>query len=78
MKNDKIPNYEFTDKLQSPMSYTPKNDSDDQNPKYMFGLTTTDLLVAIVKKHIDPAELAYKELRNRRLDSNGKWVGFNH
>ena len=56
--------------------YIPKNDSDDLNPKYMFSLTTTDLLVAIVNKQIDPIELANKELDNRGLDSTGKWVGF--
>lgn len=56
--------------------YIPKNDSDDLNPIYLFHLTATDLLVAIVHNQIDPVELARKELRNRGLDMNGKWVGF--
>jgi hypothetical protein len=57
-------------------TYTPKNDSDDLNPIYLFHMTATDLLVAIVKKQINPVELANKELINRGLDENGKWVGF--
>jgi len=57
-------------------TYKPKNDSDDLNPIYLFRLTATDLLVAIIKKQIDPVELARKELQNRGLDENGKWVGF--
>lgn len=56
--------------------YIPKNDSDDLNPIYLYHLTATDLLVAIVKKQIDPVELAQKELKNRGLDMDGKWVGF--
>jgi hypothetical protein len=57
-------------------AYTPKNDSDDLNPKYLFQGIATDLLVAIVNKQIDTVELANKELQNRGLDENGKWVGF--
>ena len=56
--------------------YIPKNESDDLNPKYLFQGIATDLLVAIVNRQIDPVELASKELDNRGLDSNGKWVGF--
>lgn len=57
-------------------TYIPKNDSDDLNPKYIFQLVATDLLVAILRKQIDPVELARNELRNRGLDMEGKWVGF--
>lgn len=57
-------------------TYTPKSDSDELNPIYLYHLTATDLLVAILKKQIDPVELANKELKNRGLDENGKWVGF--
>lgn len=56
--------------------YIPKNNSDDLNERYIFQLIATDLLVAILKKQIDPVELANKELANRGLDENGKWVGF--
>jgi hypothetical protein len=57
-------------------NYTPKNDSDDLNPRFLFQGIATDLLVAIVNKQIDPVELANKELKNRGLDEDGKWVGF--
>jgi hypothetical protein len=58
------------------VKYIPKNDSDELNPIYMYHLTATDLLVGIVHNQIDPLELAKKELKNRGLDENGKWVGF--
>ena len=63
----------FTYKMEK---YIAKNDSDELNSIYIYHLTATDLLVAIVKKQIDPVELAIKELKNRGLDENGKWVGF--
>lgn len=58
-------------------AYIPKNDSDDLNPNYLFQLVATDLLVAIVHRQIDSVELAHRELKNRGLDDDGKWVGFN-
>lgn len=57
-------------------NYTPKNDTDDLNPRYLFQGITTDLLVAIVNKQIDTTELATYELQNRGLDEKGKWIGF--
>ena len=54
----------------------PKNESDDLNPNYLLTGIARDLLVAIVNKQINPIELANKELKNRGLDENGKWVGF--
>ncbi|HCY75957.1 MAG TPA: hypothetical protein DHV28_08540 [Ignavibacteriales bacterium] len=56
--------------------YKPKSDSDELNPSYLFQGIATDLLVAILKGQIDPVELAKKELKNRGLDEDGKWVGF--
>ena len=56
--------------------YIPKNDSDDFNPRFLFQGIATDLLVAIVNSQINPVDLANKELDNRGLDTNGKWVGF--
>jgi len=50
--------------------------NDDENPKYLFSTTYTCLLTKIVRGEIDPKELAKKELENRGLDDNGKWVGF--
>ena len=57
-------------------TYIPKDNSDDLNPKYLFQGIATDLLVAIVKKQIDPAKLARNELRNRGLNDEGAWIGF--
>uniref|UniRef100_UPI003217B90E hypothetical protein n=1 Tax=uncultured Draconibacterium sp. TaxID=1573823 RepID=UPI003217B90E len=56
--------------------YIPKNDSDELNPRFLFQGIATDLLVAIFNKQINPVDLAFKELRNRGLDTTGKWVGF--
>ena len=56
--------------------YIAKSNRDDLNQKYLFQGIATDLLVAIVKQQINPVELANKELQNRGLDENGKWVGF--
>ena len=56
--------------------YTPKDDSDDLNEIFIFGLTATDLLVAIVNGEIDSKELALQELKNRGLNEIGLWVGF--
>ncbi len=56
--------------------YIPKNDSDDLNPRYLYQGIHTDLLVAIVNNQINPVDLANKELRNRGLDTTGKWIGF--
>lgn len=49
---------------------------DEENPNYLFSGTNTFLLSEIVNGHIDPREIAWFELRNRGLDSNGNWVGF--
>ena len=54
--------------------YIPKNNSDELNPKFMYQLVATDLLVAIVNKQLDPVQLAQKELDNRGLDKNGRWL----
>ena len=50
---------------------------DDLNPIYIFSITHTELLVKAAKGEIDIKALAIKELKNRGLDINGKWVGFN-
>ena len=49
---------------------------DDKNPIYLFSTTDTELLLAIVKDSIDPKKLAMKELQNRGLNMDGRWVGF--
>ncbi|KAA6321594.1 hypothetical protein EZS27_028774 [termite gut metagenome] len=54
-------------------NYTPKNDSDELNPELLFNCTATDPLVAIANGQIDPIALAKQGLKNRGLDTNGKW-----
>ncbi|MBU1674977.1 hypothetical protein KKA85_04270 [bacterium] len=49
---------------------------DLQNPAFLFSTTTTDLLLAIAGGLIDPVRLARRELANRGLDANGRWIGF--
>lgn len=49
---------------------------DDENPLYLYATVDSKLLCQIAKGEINPTELAKKELENRGLDFNGKWVGF--
>ena len=44
--------------------------------KYIFSLTSNELLGAIVRGEIDTVELAKKTLENRGYDEKGNWVGF--
>jgi hypothetical protein len=57
-------------------AYTPINDSDEQNPQYLFSTTASALLAGIAQGLIDPIELAKRELANRGQGINGTWVGF--
>ncbi|HEX8575771.1 MAG TPA: hypothetical protein VF677_05715 [Flavobacterium sp.] len=56
--------------------YIPTDETDQQDPRYLFSLTSLDLLGAIVKGEIDPVELARKQLENRGYNEDGFWVGF--
>ncbi len=49
---------------------------DELNPQHLFSLTATDLLVKILNGAVDAAGQARQELRNRGLDDNGNWIGF--
>ena len=49
---------------------------DDENPSYIFSLTSNRLLSEAIKGDFDLIYLVRKELANRGLDSNGKWIGF--
>lgn len=51
--------------------------SDELNPRYLFSLTATKLLVQIVNNEINVQQLAHDQLRNRGLNNEGQWVGFN-
>jgi hypothetical protein len=49
---------------------------DDDNPSFIFSLTSTKLLTEALKGDFDIIYLVRKELTNRGLDQNGQWVGF--
>lgn len=49
---------------------------DDENPQYLFNSTHTKLLVAIVQGQIDAQAVAQEQLKNRGLNNEGLWVGF--
>lgn len=45
--------------------------------KNVVTLFDTDILVEVANGRLDLNEVVLNELRNRGLDNNGKWVGFN-
>jgi len=53
---------------------TPKDYIDPD--KNMISSFDTDILVEAVNGCLDLNLVALKELRNRGLDKNGKWIGF--
>jgi len=44
--------------------------------KNMIALFGTDILVEVANGRLDLNLVALKELKNRGLDKNGNWVGF--
>lgn len=50
--------------------------SDDENPAYLFSMTSNRVLVEALKGEFDLNYLVRRELASRGLDSTGKWVGF--
>jgi hypothetical protein len=59
-------------------SNAPQDVPDDLNPKYIFSLTATVLLMAIAKGEIKPVKLSKRELANRGIGKGGFWVGFDN
>ncbi|OFY95965.1 MAG: hypothetical protein A3K10_03655 [Bacteroidetes bacterium RIFCSPLOWO2_12_FULL_31_6] len=57
-----------------PKFYT--NRKDDENPGFIFSLTSTKVLVEALKGDFDIIYLVRRELANRGQDSQGRWVGF--
>ena len=53
---------------------TPKNYIDPD--KNMITLFDTDILVEAVNGQLDLHSVALNELKNRGLDKQGKWIGF--
>jgi hypothetical protein len=62
------------DKKLMPKDYSSR--TDDNNPKFIFSMTATLLLVEALKGDIDLDYLVRKELANRGLNKEGNWVGF--
>ncbi len=71
MKTKSIQEKEHVDKLEASLK-----DYIDPD-KNVISLFDTDILVQVVKGQIDLNKVALLELKNRGLDTNGKWVGFN-
>ena len=49
---------------------------DELNPKYIFDMTDSSLLIDAINGKIDLNVLAIKELACRGLNRQGVWVGF--
>ncbi len=52
------------------------NRKDDDNPSFIFSLTSSKLLAEAIEGDFDLIYLVRRELANRGQDSKGKWVGF--
>lgn len=53
-----------------------ENRADDINPRFIFSLTATALLVEALRGDFDLKKLIRRELANRGLNAEGNWVGF--
>jgi hypothetical protein len=49
---------------------------DELDPRYLFSLTHSQLLVEALKGEFDIRYMVRRELANRGLDNEGKWIGF--
>lgn len=49
---------------------------DDLNPQFLFSMISTQLLCEALRGDYDVMYLLRRELANRGVDENGKWVGF--
>jgi hypothetical protein len=52
--------------------------SDELNPKYIFNMTATELLIGIASGKIDAIKLAKIVLSNRGIGTSKKYVGFDN
>jgi hypothetical protein len=50
--------------------------TDELDPRYIFNMTATQLLTEALKGEFDITYLIKRQLANRGLDRDGKWVGF--
>ena len=49
---------------------------DELDPRYIFNMTATQLLTEALKGEFDITYLIKRQLANRGLDREGKWIGF--
>ena len=49
---------------------------DEENPIFLFNQTNTNLLLDLINGKIDARELALIELKNRGLNDQGRFVGW--
>ena len=52
------------------------NRKDDENPQFIFSMTSDKVLVEALNGDFDLVYMLRRELANRGLDQNGKWIGF--
>lgn len=52
------------------------NMEDELNPDFIFNLTKTELLIKIARGEVDATLSAIKQLIDRGIGTNGKWIGF--
>ncbi|MGP8216889.1 MAG: hypothetical protein ACLQQ4_15085 [Bacteroidia bacterium] len=50
--------------------------SDELDPRYIFNMTATKLLTEALKGEYSIEYMVRRELANRGLDKEGKWIGF--
>ncbi|MGP8214265.1 MAG: hypothetical protein ACLQQ4_01745 [Bacteroidia bacterium] len=50
--------------------------NDELDPRYIFNMTATQLLTEALKGEFDITYLIKRQLANRGLDREGKWIGF--
>ena len=62
--------------MQNSNNLDKSNIPDELNPSFIFSGIHSKLLSAILKNEADIIDIAKKEMENRGLDINGKWVGF--
>lgn len=50
--------------------------ADEKNPVFILQQIDSSLVRMIAKGELDMVDLAKRELANRGIDVNGKWIGF--
>jgi hypothetical protein len=49
---------------------------DEENPLFLFAVTSTNLLAKVLAKEFNVTELIKMEMRKRGVNDKGQWVGF--